>query len=838
MKSKVTLYYQSLINKDKNFILDNLTSGNIEIENYLSTLTQTEITGFQYVKQQLSVFIKINSNQANLEMIDSKDLNYVKIANYDVVNNVDVFEKAHYYFVVSKNWRSKDTIELVLSMDTLNTFKFNSDYQINAKTLTKRMHKDRFYKRYTIYSSSSAMVDSLQNEEWDKYYYGTLYYEKDGVTKTCNCIMIHRQDVGLAHVKMIYFYDVPKSTYDDMPTGCYFRSFVASNGETLRTYNSNQMFFTRNIELIRSIDLKSEDISAPNFKKEEEIIYEDSGDFVDNWSLYYKNRTNQDHAPVDCYLMCDTDLKVTIGGSNIITASNVPINQYLLLSAWYTGANFYVTDDDMTGYVSNQNISPNRVYYGCVALWNDGGTLKWAVIGYQYRGTTNTASKSDPYTPITWKAVSGNLVIHYNKATLPCRVMSSVDGPWTGGTSSYPFYKSRSNFTLTLSTTTQTISSKYTIDKTLTENIKIINLPYCPSSFDISNNVFRIDPIWAYDGTTKFLKLTNFESKFKNTIYTNVTDYIDVFVAVINFQPALNANRYLIDSKLYHSDYYRPKFVYDSFSKVFPLEQIDYKKSLELATGINMSFEFVASRNIVSKFLFKFPYVYKIASEDYQSVLAVERNNEEVLYNSAYINYIRTGYNYDVKAKKRNEIASGVGIGISALGAIASVAVGGPYGAVGSVGFGVSLITSLLNYAKTTAQNDENIQRKLVETQRQGVSVSNADDYDLLLEYSNNKAKLCLYEASEQMKNVLDDLFYYGGYIVNEQMIPTINSRYWFNFVQASLIIEESSNLTSEIEDDIKEKFEQGVTFLHYHSDSTAKFDLKQEMENWETSLL
>ena len=85
------------------------------------------------------------------------------------------------------------------------------------------------------------------------------------------------------------------------------------------------------------------------------------------------------------------------------------------------------------------------------------------------------------------------------------------------------------------------------------------------------------------------------------------------------------------------------------------------------------------------------------------------------------------------------------------------------------------------------------------------------------------------------MEKILDDLFYYGGYISNEQKIPVVNSRYWFNYVQASLVIEETNNLTEEIENDIKEKFDNGVTFLHYRQN---RFDFKQEMENIEKKLV
>ena len=245
------------------------------------------------------------------------------------------------------------------------------------------------------------------------------------------------------------------------------------------------------------------------------------------------------------------------------------------------------------------------------------------------------------------------------------------------------------------------------------------------------------------------------------------------------------------------------------------------------------------SRNIVSKFLFKFLYKYKVAVEDYENIVAVSRNNEEVLYNSQYLNYIRTGYNYDLKAKERQETSSAIGIGLSALGMVASIAIAvateNPLPIAGAVASGLSLVGQTANYAKQTAQNEENIQRKLQEAQQQAVSVMNADDVDLLFEYSGNKAKLCYYKASDRMMEILDDLFYYGGYITNEQKVPETNTRYWFNYIQATLVLNETNNLTEEIENDIKAKFETGVTFLHYRHNT---FDFKQEMENIERKIL
>jgi len=49
-----------------------------------------------------------------------------------------------YYFIKSMKWKSTEAIELELEMDVLNTFGYDSDYNVTDKTLVKRQHKNRF----------------------------------------------------------------------------------------------------------------------------------------------------------------------------------------------------------------------------------------------------------------------------------------------------------------------------------------------------------------------------------------------------------------------------------------------------------------------------------------------------------------------------------------------------------------------------------------------------------------------------------------------------------------------------------------------------------------------
>lgn len=825
MKSIVTLYYKSLINKEKNFVLDN-PDGSQSIETYLTTLTRQTIEDFQYVKQALSVSIKINLNQEILEMINANDINYVSIQNID---EDETPLKKYYYFVISKNWKSKETIEFVLSMDTLNTFKFNDDYELTNKTIIKRMHKDRFDISISKFFISKAEIPlwlpPFLNAEFNV---ENMLITGDETKNILNVKGIYRDgdNVPLAE-RGLYLYgfneEDSKWIYSrrnnryNLDSITYFGNVhELDNPQPLSNININATF-------IKKIDLKSEEISTPLYKENEIELLEDVRRDI-KWSLYYKNSSNQENSPIDCYLTPNNEIKIQDPQDTILVASMIPNGKYLVICRAYN-ENYLIFD------FGTIKIAPLEDVKHMLVFKNDNGRLvAWYL---PYEGFDHS-----------WHLVGDDIqscsIINSN-GILNGRIEDGL--PRIADILYFRTYEPQwVNTHIELNTPAiKTIKGKDTIDKTLQENLKIINIPYCVTNYNYvevdNEEIILFTDYWQYELATERLKLTDFSQKFINNIESNADDILNEYGTSLSLNTS--AERYVVDSKLFHSDFYQIKFVYDSFNYSFYLEQINYFESIKTHNTRKFTFQFIMSRNIVSKFLFKFDYVYKYSTQDYPNVVAVARNNEEVLYNSSYLNYVRTGFNYDLKAKEKQDVVGGVGIGLSVAGILASIGLslipgGQAIGVAGVVGSAIGLANQITNYAKSTSQNEENLQRKLQESQRQAVSVMNADDYDLMEAYNNNKAKLCYYRVSPNMEKILDDLFYYCGYLCNEQGIPNVSSRYWFNFVQAGLIIKETSNLTSDIEDDIKEKFEQGVTFLHYHN----TFDFNQEKENWETSLL
>lgn len=812
MTSTLTLYYKSLINKDKNFILDK-PNGQSAIETYLATLESQVISDFQYVKHGLSVIIKINKSQDDLMMgNNARDLNYIKIQNGS--------ENPYYYFIIKKDWKSENTIELLLNMDTLNTFQFNRDYEINKRTLVKREHKDRL--------KTTGYIEKIFDWDVDADQYASPTYSTmivaisefrdytitimDGTTITAllpNFIGLEENNIDGVHV--FRFRILTTHTAGHVQVKFKFRCYA----------------FERNI------DMRSEEINSPVYKYKDEILYEKDGQSSADWFLYYKNQDNQDNSPVECYLVADE-------AYDVVTQTNDGKVEY--------------SDLPNSGYVLFQSATGLSIKFGSATYylrkstgWSWGQYENYTLLAFQKNGTnvdvwTAKLERKDVFFPASvvftgkWTKVGtyAYAEIITTEETITAQQVTSLPTSQQFFMKSYSYTDYTINFTAPTTKPAQTLQD---IDRTDETNIKIISLPYSPTNFEIdSNGAYVVGEMWKTDINTGAVKLDNFDARFTNDIRSQaVNPIINMLLPYDGSLDLKNISRRYKDSKLFHSDFFRPKFVYDSFNRTFPLEKIKFSTR----DSYLFPFHFTMSRNIVSKFLFSFDYEYKVATEDFEKIVACSRNNEQVLYNSAYLNYIRTGYNYDLKSKEKQEATGAVGIGLSVASIVGSVLIAvateNPLPLAGAVAGGISLVGQITNYAKTTAQNEDNIQRKLQETQQQAVAVLNADDVDLLYEYCQNKAKLCSYKVSEQMESILDDLFYYGGYVSNEQKIPNVKSRYWFNYLQASLVIEETNNLTEEIENDIKEKFDNGVTFLHLRN---GTFDLKQEKENMETSIV
>lgn len=117
--------FQTNITPERNCKVDDLPT-------YLASCPFTTISDFQYRPIKLDDKIKINMNQSR---VPSFPYNYISLKRSDDA-------RVYYYFIMNSNWLSSSTIELSISLDTVNTFWDVLDF--TAKTKITRQHKDRF----------------------------------------------------------------------------------------------------------------------------------------------------------------------------------------------------------------------------------------------------------------------------------------------------------------------------------------------------------------------------------------------------------------------------------------------------------------------------------------------------------------------------------------------------------------------------------------------------------------------------------------------------------------------------------------------------------------------
>lgn len=386
------------------------------------------------------------------------------------------------------------------------------------------------------------------------------------------------------------------------------------------------------------------------------------------------------------------------------------------------------------------------------------------------------------------------------------------------------------------------------LDRTDSRIIKVIEFPYCPLTLLTTDNgsfIFRdnIEIKTVLGGGFSGIALRENGSYFKQLktlIEYNITPYPIAPLVFANTSKVTNKNKNY-EPKLKHSSLYSFKIVYDSFNSIIKLEDITYD---QLTNFSNFKFYFIPSLNIQSDFIIDYSTTFNgTTNEDYSNMLYSKRNNEVAIYSSQYINYLRNGYNFDVKvsnARERLIAVNGIGQGGSAaLNTIEGVAAFN----TNQIWSGASRVVSgLANWELTSLQNAMQVERQLAQSQAQANSVQGANDLSLLNYYTkNNKAKFVYYTPSTSMENNLFNLFYYMGYRIEQMGTPALTGRIRFNFIQAEIDLDVAQNsdvlrnIPENMIKDYKARFAIGLTIFHKYS---GVYDFEQLLENWETGII
>lgn len=231
--------------------------------------------------------------------------------------------------------------------------------------------------------------------------------------------------------------------------------------------------------------------------------------------------------------------------------------------------------------------------------------------------------------------------------------------------------------TFTTEQVNRELNSIETVDRTDTRLISAIKLPYCPAEINLTEGeesfpayVIENEFTWQNGNIFWYLKiasnyLTAFESEFKIGNYG---------LLLYQKKSEINDTRNdATESALYRSDFYQVRFIYDSFTYTLPFEMLadDFLKTPQPSER-EIKIKMVTTSTMNSRFLFDFcnenkAFKFKVSEQDYPHIMIISRNNNIAIYNSEYINYMRNGYNYDVKAKNAALLNAGLNIGTGVL---------------------------------------------------------------------------------------------------------------------------------------------------------------------------
>ena len=626
---------------------------------------------------------------------------------------------------------------------------------------------------------------------------------------------------------------------------------------------------TTNTTLVRKIDEEPEGINPIQVKQSELTITDANIDDL-SWYLIYK--TEQDASklnenPVKCYLCASEDLKLESGsGPTQITLGNLNKNYtYFFLDDAINGnGGFEVTT------TSTNTFTLNEVSGGSTAkvlvIRYDNTEAKWFV-GSLFYDNNNVYTKN-------------KRVLYVDDVVVNFINTLSVGYYYTTNKNITDYYEYKYLSTtcdeyLTGARGNLYIKSIKTLDKTDTTIMKIINTPYCPIDMVKHVGQTSISTYWTYPNTweysreQQYLKLKDLDSEFLRSIRTLTLPNTTYTVTDTTNLTGLRNND--LESKIYHSDITSLSFIYDSFLKSYRREACitNEEPTVEI--------KFKQSNNIISNMLFDFTpganQEYK-QIEAFENILPCTRNNEVTIYSSDYLNYMRTGYNFDKKANSlaltQNIIntiigASGTGIsvGLNRRTELAKAknnraditftgnaesdylkVVNAAYArkreeaTVNSIatnqmiGLGINAAQAVTNTVFQSLQQANSLKAKQANLAIQKASVSGSDDLNLMKYYSGNKLVMYEFGPTDVIKNNICDIFYYTGYAVNKQEIPNIFSRSNFNFIQCDPIFTTASTnkFIKPYLEDIKLRFNLGVTVYHNADD----FDqVKENLEVW-----
>lgn len=813
--------YRSHLSPERNALVDHI---DWYLEN--EAIELFKFNKFQYQKLALEKTIVVPIEQAELTTQD--------VGNYLTIQQDN---ETWYYFIMSYAWTSVNSLTLVLSLDTVHTLRDKVEW--SAKTTITRQHEDRFFEtdNYFLQRNVDEMLEGFELSK----------YKSSDIT-------LQQTDDELDWF-LIY-----KTTEEISPNTAYpFDCFLCAN--------------------------KALSIGYVEGEPAEEITHSD----LENGKYEYVFSDDNPNATFTASVLVDTQFNVYETRELAIGKKVIIVNE-ILSSGRVVGYRYYES------YVKNIVFYPQngRVYlavgfastpvflgvndnFGNTGYQNfnvqdyEGFVINYTTIHTGVFGSGLAPVLADDAFPLGRAIVDEFTVVNLNKTKQTDNKYPTED-VYTGKSPSVE--KTYGIGSISVST----IDEIGKINKTDTKLMKIIRLPYCPVNVvKLGEGLYSIPTGWnfAYSDNVGLLKLSvaalsdEFISYVANVDVNKYLTYSPPITDKLSNRPVNEE----AESKLFSSEFLTLKFIYDSFAADFKPEQFK-PVSGTFVDYWSLPILFKQTNTVNSHFLFDLGYnqlgasnpqmnlIYK-QFEDYEQYLVINRNNEETLFNSDYLNYLRNGYNYDKKVAGQQTAMTWLSTALQVGGSIVAGVFSSRYkkGSITTtetVSFGqgspmtpayylaqpggtkttttkfdtsgkaiaqasaISLATSaavsIANAISSTISTYNAIAQKKFELSQQAVSVSGSDDIDLLKYYNDNRLHFVEYKPIEVQKKAVLQLFHRCGYGRGFQGIPNFTGRYWFNYIQCSPMFKnEQTHPYFAFLTDLKARYEAGITVYHRH---------------------
>ena len=793
-----------------------------DIESYLKTLPSTakreEWDNLNYLKLGMNLTIKLPLNQVH--QIENT-------CNYAIIEQDN---NTYYYFVVDANWIAKGTVQLVLTLDTLQTFFLRLKW--SDKTQITRETQDRLVKLNTNYYLRKI----------DKYNEGFNPAKVQKVNET-------PINSALGGKWYLVYMSNPATTQDKtgnpmfmglLGTTSYTIYNAVNNGTPYNwVFDSSKVYYITESNAV--INLTTSAGGAPKTFTLGDVvdgnkisrafkIYWDTGNFTVR-KLYYTG---------DTYPYSFSDEKEV---ARVVATGNTISTLRVLHEALSTDYNKGITNIDKIDALPSITINA--------------GTLP-AVKTTPYRDFDNSNSRLSkiielPYAPVS---ITKNADGTYNFDGCTFNYGYNIMQINTDRLSAIVREDTRLQDLLYITITNPTATDKPNINL----ESKLYSSEFYDYAYyydtdkqpirleDISTNMLNCSINIYYNTTTTMNSDKQFYFAMHNATYNEMQPY------EMYLNCARSTEKMILNDS--YAEYIKNGYNYDLWNQK---RQEKIATTNAIISGIQAGIGILgggisAIGNIAGAFSgFKDLSARAKSAKNYRDYVRANAMQTRDLWGA---NGVAEALGYSYGVKEAGGITAGPGmifdtktaqilnyannsaISASKEQAAARANLANNLSGIGNLVLnqGINAINSTVNSAMSIESSQRNFSNSINSRANVPIGASGNVPTDLFDNYSSNKLTRCEYTIKPEDRNNLFNTFRLTGYSHPVQEKPVFNTRIYSNFVQCKPVFLNSlTEIYKVYLDDISLRFQAGVTVKHNYK---GKYDLYDEYENYETIVM